>query len=163
MIENETLLKENQWRKDFNVSNAKEIETIVKDNKILNMKVQDLENGKSNWKLKYENQELIKKNIESNPQFRQTYVDIFNQRKTEDRYMGRLSHVQKVNTGTRFTAKQGQISNLLGNRANSEINNIKEEDENSEEDNLADELGELEGFDNADFGDLEQREGSEDE
>ena len=164
MIENETLLKENQWRKDFNVSNAKEIETIVKDNKILKMKVKDLENGNANWRLKYENQELIKKNIDSNPKFRQTYVEVMSQRKTEDKYMGRLSHVQNITANSRSTARQVIKSNLLGNKTDSKIHNIKEdENEDSEEDNLADELGGLEGFNETDFGDLEQREGSGEE
>ncbi|CAI2364305.1 unnamed protein product [Moneuplotes crassus] len=165
MIENETLLKENQWRKEFNVTNAKEIESIVKENKILKMKVQDLENGNANWRLKYENQELIKKNVETNPHFRQTYVEIMSQRKSVDQYRGRLSTIVKAQETARATQKQRLQTNFFGKKTGTKVENIVEEadEENSEEGNLADELGGLEDFGEPDFGDLEQRDGSEHE
>lgn len=170
MIENESLLKENQWRKEFNITNAKEIEQYTKEIKTLQRKLQELENGNANWRLKYENQELIKKNAESNPQFRQTYVDIMSHSKTDEAYKGRLSMSIKPNTVARFTERK-KIENPLGNkRGGTQIGGIaeadNEEDETTEqqdnlEDNLADELAGLE--EQPDFGDLEQRDGSDHE
>jgi len=162
MVENEALVKENNWRKDFNISNAKEIETYVKDNKILKRKIQDLENEITNWKFKYENQELIKKNMESNPQFQQSYIDMFSQ-KTEDAYKGRLSQVVKVTANARFTERSKERAKIGTVITKQPVAQIKEEDNEEDheasDDNLADELGELEGYDQPDFGGLEQREG----
>jgi hypothetical protein len=168
MIENESLLKENNWRKEFNIANAKEIETYAKDIKILQRRIQELENENSNWRLKYENQELIKRNIESNPQFRDTYISIMTKKKPEDMYKGRLSHV--VKTDSRFTDKRQVAAKARALRGATQIEHIKEETEEDlektaqKEDNLANELGELEGLDEDDFGNLlEERGDDEDE
>ena len=177
MIENETLLKENKWRKDFNIANGKEIETYAKDLKILQRKIQELENGNANWRLKYENQELIKKNVETNPEFRQNYIEIMSQNRTEDEYKGRLSQVVRMNTDNRFTERQKLRVNMPVNRGATTIGHIKEEDEeddkdshevkksnnqqdDSSDDNLADELG---GLGDEDFGMLEHRDSAEEE
>lgn len=167
MIENESLLKENNWRKEFNIANAKEIETYAKDIKILQRRVQELENENSNWRLKYENQELIKRNIESNPQFRDTYINIMTKKKPEDMYKGRLSHV--VKTDSRFTDKRQVAAKTRALRGATQIEHIKEENEEDlektaqKEDNLANELGELEGLDEEDFGNLLEERGPEDD
>jgi hypothetical protein len=167
MIENVTLLKENKWRKDFNITNAKEIETYTRDIKLLQRRIQELENGNSNWRLKYENQELIKKNVQDNPQFRQTYIDIMSNSKNEEVYKGlictrRLSQVVKVTTD-RFTEKQRLQTNVPNRRGGTKISHIMEEeneDSHTDDDNLA---NELEGLDDQpDFGGLEHRDSDED-
>jgi hypothetical protein len=162
MIENDTLLKENKWRKDFNITNAKEIETYTRDIKLLQRRIQELENGNANWRLKYENQELIKKNVQDNPQFRQTYIDIMSKSKNEEVYKGRLSQVVKVTTD-RFTDKQRLKTNMPSRKVNTKISHIKEEeneDSHTDDDNLA---NELEGLDEQpDFGGLEHRDSDED-
>lgn len=163
MIENDSLLKENKWRKEFNIANAKEIENYTRDIKLLQRKVQELENGNSNWRLKYENQELIKKNIESNPQFGQTYIDIMSNSKNDDAYKGRLSQVIKVNDAKRFTVKQRLQTNVPVRKGAADVVGIKEEDNEesrAEEDNLANELDDLDEL--PDFGDLEHRDSDED-
>ena len=169
MVENEALLKENQWRKEYNISNAKEIEAYLKDIKILERKVQELENEAANWKFKYENQELIKKNAQYNPQFQQAYIDIVSQKKTEDLYKGRLSQVVNIRASSILNEKiksraiQGTVV------VKTHIANIKEENEDEEktdsdqEDNLDNELGEFDEIDQPDFGNLEERAGKDDD
>ena len=166
MIDNETLLKENEWRKEFNIANAKEIEFYVKENNQLKNEVKQYQNQSSNWKLKYQNQELIKNNVESNPKFRENYIDMMSESKVNEVYKGRLSQVVKIRPSSRFTDKKRFQSNFIDRRAGTKINTathkIKEEaneEDNSEgSDNLA---NELEGLEETDFGGLEQRDGSE--
>ena len=165
MIENEALIKENQWRKDFNIANAKDIETYVKDIKTLQRKIADLENQGANWRLKYENQELIKKNVQSNPQFRQTYINMMST-DNEQVYKGRLSQVVKVNEDKRFTERERLRTNVVLQKRGitTNVNDIKEEDD-EEDSEQSDNLGnELDGFDQPDFdGILEERPDSNDE
>lgn len=167
MVENEALLKENQWRKEFNISNAKEIENYVKEIKILERKVADLENNTANWRLKYENQELIKKNVESNPQFRQSYINMMSGG-ANDVYKGRLSQVVKVKEAVRFSDRQRLNTQMFNKRGittavNPGIKEEANEDSSEKSDNLANEFGELDELDQPDFGALEVRGSDDDE
>lgn len=170
MMENEALLKENQWRKEYNISNAKEIEGYLKDIKILERKIQELENESANWKFKYENQELIKKNAQYNPQFQKAYIDIVSQSKTEDLYKGRLSQVVNVRAGSMLNNKikaravQGTmvVRNPISkiNEENEDEDEEKSDSKQEQSDNLANdmeenELGEFEDIDQPDFGALD--------
>ena len=176
MMENEALLKENQWRKEYNISNAKEIEGYLKDIKILERKIQELENESTNWKFKYENQEFIKKNAQYNPQFQKAYIDIVSQNKTEDLYKGRLSQVVNVRAGSMLTNKiksRAAQGTMIVRKPIAKINEENEEEEKSEskndddeDDNLANdmeenELGEFEDIDQPDFGALDDIAGLE--
>ena len=164
MIENEALIKENQWRKDFNIANAKDIETYVKDIKVLQRKIADLENQGTNWRLKYENQELIKKNVQSNPQFRQTYINMMST-ESDQVYKGRLSQVVKENDSKRFTERERLRTNVVLKKRGitTNVNDIKEETDEGNSEN-SDNLGnELDGLDQMDFGDLEERPDGDDD